>query len=261
MTLLQKNHKPIDPITGLPKTRPVCEASSTFNQRANGYLVAILGGAIKSDPTCESISTEDHISKVDAFNKKIVNGDICPNKLMVGSLDVTSLYTSISTKVAGVICKDRILNSKVSFEGVDYTWAVIYLKLTMSPSEIVDSKMQSLLPRKKSKQGSNPTILTGSEKENQNRWWHPKPPKLFTLEDKRKIVACITQQLVKVVFGSHYYVFNNQIYKQEEGCPMGLESSCPVSRVVMDFWASEIRKTEEKMEALATINTIQFESI
>ena len=31
LTLLHKNQKPIDPETGLPKTRPLCLASVTFN--------------------------------------------------------------------------------------------------------------------------------------------------------------------------------------------------------------------------------------
>ena len=79
LTLRQKDHKDPDPITGIPKTRPVCEARSTFNQRANGHLVAILGGATQADPTCEAISTEDAISKIDDLNKRIEAGELAPS--------------------------------------------------------------------------------------------------------------------------------------------------------------------------------------
>ena len=101
LTLRQKDHKEADPNTGIPKTRPVCEAKSTFNQRANGHLVAILKAAVDADPSTEAISTEDTISKLDSLNNKILQGEIKPRKLMTGSLDVESLYPSINTKVAG----------------------------------------------------------------------------------------------------------------------------------------------------------------
>ena len=42
---------------------------------------------------------------------------------------------------------------------------------------------------------------------------------------------------------------------------MGLESSCPVSRVVMDFWADEVTKVEQKMEVLTRINPVQYEAL
>merc|ERR1711954_31 len=65
LVLTQKNQKPLCKETKLPKTRPICQASTTFNMRASGHLCTILGGAIAADETCESISTEDTIAKVD----------------------------------------------------------------------------------------------------------------------------------------------------------------------------------------------------
>ena len=78
---------------------------------------------------------------------------------MVGSLDVKSLYTSINTKVAANKVKERILNSKAQYSGVDYKWGLKYLALTMTPGEKVDaryndSRMLSMLPRRLSKHGN-----------------------------------------------------------------------------------------------------------
>ena len=75
------------------------------------------------------------------------------------------------------------------------------------------------------------------------------------------MLACITEQLVKLVFGTHYYVWDNTIYHQKQGAPMGLRSSCPASRLLMDFWADTVRDIEEKMEVLHQLNPVQFESI
>ena len=99
--------------------------------------------------------------------------------------------------------------------------------MTMAPVEIVDAKMQGLIPRRARKNGKKPgggkpTIKTADIDAKLDRWWFPKEIKQLTEADKKTILGCITQQLVKVVFGSHYYVWNNQIFKQTEGCPMGL---------------------------------------
>ena len=109
------------------------------------------------------------LASVDAVNKDIHDGKISPDKLMVGSLDVQSLYPSIDTKAAGKICRDKVIKSSTNFEGIDYKSAAVYLSLTMSPIEIVDSKVQRLLPRKKSKKGSKPTILTADQEDKLDR--------------------------------------------------------------------------------------------
>ena len=49
--LTQKNQKPIDPVTKLPKTRPVCLTRTSYNQRANDYLCWITGASLKGNPT------------------------------------------------------------------------------------------------------------------------------------------------------------------------------------------------------------------
>ena len=115
-----------------------------------------------------------------------------------------------------------------------------YLALTMTPSEKVDgryneSRILSLLPRRTSTHGNaKPTIKTVKVDAKQERFWFPKPLKYLTQDDKKLIVACIGQQLTKLVFSTHYYMWDGRIFQQMEGCPMGVEASCPISRMVMD---------------------------
>ena len=154
---------------------------------------------------------------------------------MVGSLDIESLYPSIKTKDAARICKEKIQSSSVEFQGVDYKWALTYLTLTMSPREIVDAKIQYLLPRRLHKQGPKPGISGALDKEPEERFWFPKKLATLNQEDKKLIMACLVEQLVKVVFQNHFYFWNNRLYQQQDGAPMGLRSSSPVSRVVMDW--------------------------
>ena len=158
--------------------------------------------------------------------------------MVLGSLDVQALYPSISTKAAGTIVRDRFFNSEAKFDGVDYVWVLKYLALTMSNCENVNARIQGLIPRKISKSGRKPSILSVVTDEVRERWWFPKPHTLLTPEEKRLIVACIGQQLVKVVFGSHFYFWNNELYQYVDSGPMGLMGSSSISRVVMDWWAN-----------------------
>ena len=134
LILQHKNQKPLD-AQGQPKTRPVCLSRTTLNQRANYYLCQVIGATIKADPTDESISTEDNIAAINDLNKQILNGQVKPNNLMVGSLDVSALYTSITHKAAGIIAKETVMESNCKFKGIDYKWAGIYLAHTESSPE------------------------------------------------------------------------------------------------------------------------------
>ena len=120
LTLLQKDHKPVDLETGLPSTRPLFEASCTINQRASWRLTTVLQGTTKADKTHEETYTEDMISKVDRVNRSIQEGRISPRNLMVGSLDFCTLYPSINTRIAGKICRDRVGRSNIKFKGINY---------------------------------------------------------------------------------------------------------------------------------------------
>ena len=155
------------------------------------------------------------LSKVDALNEKIKKGEIAPKDLMVGSLDVESLYPSIDTKVAAKVCRDRVKNSKLSFLGIDYQWALLYLSVTMSPAEIVDAKLQGVLPRRNNKQGRKSTINTTSTMttDDLQKWWYPKPPTLLTAEEKQMIMGCIVKLLVKIVL-EHMSTCGMIIYHQ-----------------------------------------------
>ena len=88
LIITQKDHKPIEPNTGLPKTRPVCEASSTHNQRLSDMLSDILAATFDSEDTVEAISTEDMLSKVETLNQNSQDGEINPRNLIIGPLDV-----------------------------------------------------------------------------------------------------------------------------------------------------------------------------
>ena len=80
-------------------------------------------------------------------------------------------------------------------------------------------------------------------------------------EDKNLIMGCIAEQLIKVVFGSHVYFWEGNIYHQQGGAPMGLDSSTPISRILMDKWLQEIKEIQTKTEIMSAINPVAYEEI
>ena len=104
---------------------------------------------------------------------------------VLGSLDVTSLYGGIDSKTAGIIARDKVVKSKMKFEGINYKWALIYLALTMTAHEKVDAHVQGLIPRRKTNKNHPPTIRTVDLEEKLDRWWFPKPENLLTPEENK----------------------------------------------------------------------------
>ena len=67
--------------------------------------------------------------------------------------------------------------------------------------------------------------------------------------------------MVKITFETHLFEWNGEIYIQGEGCPAGLRTSGPISRIVMDYWVKEMKLLEEKANTLAKINPVMFSNI
>ena len=146
-----------------------------MNQRTSDLLSDILEGMFQADSDgVEVISTEDLLSKVEDLNTQIREGSIEDTSLMIGSLDVEALYPSIDARKAGQIVRDRITESDLKVDGVDWRWVLIYLGLTMTPHDKVDQKLTGTLPRRickaGKKPGKRPTILTANLDQHEERW-------------------------------------------------------------------------------------------
>ena len=137
----------------------------------------------------------------------------------------------------------------------------MYLALTCSNKNKVDNELQGILPRRLGKRGSKPSILTADVDEKLERWWYPVTPGKLTEIQKRQVMASVIQQMVKVTFSTHFYEWEGQIFKQISGGPIGLRATGPVSRILMDYWVSEIRKLEDRSGTLAIINPVKYEKV
>ena len=121
---------------------------------------------------------------MEKFNTKIRKGLIDGENLIIGSLDVENLYGSVNTKVACNVIREKVMNSPLKFEGIDWRWASVYCTLTLKPVEIVDQKLQQLIPKKLA--AKKATIKIVRKDETHERWHYPTPLKRWTKPKRNK---------------------------------------------------------------------------
>ena len=147
---------------------------------------------------------------MEKFNTKIREGLIDGENLTIGSLDVENLYGSVNTKVACNVIREKVMNSPLKFEGIDWRWALVYCALTLKPVEIVDQKLQQLIPKKLA--AKKATIKTVKKDETHERWHYPTPPEKMDKTQKKQILAAVISKLTETVFETHVYEWNGKLY-------------------------------------------------
>ena len=95
LNLTQKDHKQYE--GDVHPTHPICTVRSTINQRVSDLTTDILQSLFKAEDTVEASSMEDFLHRVDQINNKILARDIKSDDLIVGSMDMESLYPTLET--------------------------------------------------------------------------------------------------------------------------------------------------------------------
>ena len=85
--------------------------------------------------------------------------------------------------------------------------------------------------------------------------------RVISQQRKKEVMAAVLSVMTRITFETHVYECEGDIYLQGDGCPTGLRPSGPISRIVMDFWITEIRDIVAKSRELARINPVMFETL
>ena len=67
--------------------------------------------------------------------------------------------------------------------------------------------------------------------------------------------------MTKLIFSSHLYEWEGQIYLQTTGGPTGLRSVGPISRCLMDKWIELVLKISQETLELHRINPVMFSKL
>ena len=99
----------------------------------------------------------------------------------------------------------------------------------------LNSKLRRVLPARRFMRGSWPGI-TGGEAlgpttNGDKQWVFPNVE--ISDKEKRMIVGEVMRLSVEILFKTHCYSFKGKVFKQQDGGPIGLRSTCAIARVVM----------------------------
>ena len=128
---MPKDHKKAVPGTIDPQTRPVCGASDSINGELSETTSDILDAASDALETVEVTSTEDLLGKLEEVNEILKTKKTPEEGYFVGSLDAKALYPSLDIRKCSRIAAERVIQSGVEIQGVNWEWATVYVALNM----------------------------------------------------------------------------------------------------------------------------------
>ena len=104
-----------------------------------------------------------------------------------------------------------------------------------------------VLPWRRSKKGTRPGLTgvgpLGADANDEKQWKFPSVE--LTELEKKTIMAEVMRLSIELMYSTHIYSFGGRSYKQRDGGPIGLRSTCALSRVVMARWDC---KWKERMQ-------------
>ena len=202
MYLLMKDHKAMGD-DGLPKTRPVCGASTSLNQEMSEWVSDVLEAVLDSETeNHEAISTEDMLPEIDRLNQKWIEEGkkVDPKDIFIGSLDAEALYPSLDTKKCARMCGKLFEESPLELKGIDYEWASLYIALNSKPWQIRSWRMGDIIPRRRFKSGQRPGITGCMDPMARYRWKWEKHPETYSKEEKKKILGRMMEIMILATF-------------------------------------------------------------
>ena len=148
--------------------------------------------------------------------------------MVVVGTDVVNLYPSLDIGKVVDIVRDAVLQSRVSWEEIDYLEASRYIALNWTKEQCDGSKLRRLLPTRRYTTGSRPGLTgagpQGAMRGDQEQWVFPSVR--LKGEDKTLLVATVVQLATEAMFKNHYYGSNGRKFRQREGGPIGLRGTC-----------------------------------
>ena len=150
-----------------------------------------------------------------------------------------------------------MLETQISFEGVNYEELALYIALNYSSPSQIPVSIRKIIPVRTKARGQRPGItsaaaLSGKPTVSSGQWRFPKSQ--FTAEEKRMLLARAVALGVKAVFRNHLYQFAGKTYLQTNGAPIGVRLSCAVARLIMNTW-------DRKLKTILAKNKVKLETV
>ena len=200
-----------------------------LNQLADSY-----------DNGTECKSTEEMIA---GMEEKVNSRDDI-EEMIIGSMDVKSLYPSLLATQSTEIVTEVFMETNLAIEGINWIETGKYLAINLSKDEINQLGLQEVVSTRAKKGGRSPGMTTAEimgklnreEGEEVQSLFNP-PTRMPTEREKKIMLAQVLKIAMLAVLQNHTYQFENgKIRLQSDGSPIGLEMAGAMARVVMIWW-------------------------
>ena len=219
---------------------PVSNSSNLVSDALEPF-VDELRETIEKENTCKS--TEELISHFLKFNDKPNSKDSDEKKKFIASMDVVSLFPSLKSEQCADAVRKMIKSSKLELKCHDFKEMGVFLRKNMTTKEIQNQKLQHFIPSK-----NKTTKESKSKKSESNQYdtWS------FPTEDPtNQQMKCLWAETLavatKLVMNNHIFMFDGQIYIQENEGGTGVRLTGILAEVVMIFWTEELSKRLTKI--------------
>ena len=131
------------------------------------------------------------------------------DKLAIVGADVKSLYPSLKNVEIARLARHAILESKISFENIDYKRALRYLYIVGGKDLLAKRNLSRISPKWLGDRGD--LITVGGSKSKGDASWKDTNKDIFDSE-KLRIMATVIEIAVTVVMSTHVYNFCGRIF-------------------------------------------------
>ena len=243
---LRKDHKPVpagQEAAG-PPLRPVCDAREAPNSRISNFLSRVINNYSDAvENSCEVKSSEEMRAAFDKFNETI--DQETRKRCMLLSMDISSLFPSMKKSTCATAVKDLVINSNLEIENINLYEMTKYLRVFMSPEEIIKDDLEHVLPKRAKKSRVKLTInCLKSDKDDHIKWI----PAVNSPNEqqKKKIIANVLCIGVELVMSKHCYQVGNDTYLQEDRGSIGLELTGALHRPFMMYYDKLYKQEVQK---------------
>ena len=236
---LRKTHKKTENPSKGPPVRPVCGAKEAPNGKFSWFLSKIIYDLADSVPNKRECRSSGEMRA--ACNR---DTDISVRmKTKVLSMDVKSLYPSLTKNVCKDAMKWLVQRSELTIINVDWDQVVRYVAVNMSPADIDKEGVSDVIPGRAKVSRRKITTNCLKSKTADTDWLEANPP---TLEQKTKLIGLVLAIAVETIMSQHTYMVGDQVFLQSEGGPIGMTASSAIAAAVM-LWFDELylAKAEE----------------
>ena len=193
------------------------------------------------------------VSSADVHNDLVQDKS---KKMVIIGTDVKSLYPNLTWASAGEEVYQAILDSDIEWEGCNWKEGVRYLALCRGYKWCKASPLRRVLPDRRFAHGSWPGVtgagLLGPHSNDEDQWVFPNVE--LTELEKKTIMAEVMRLSVEVSFTTHVYPFKGAFFRQKDGGPIGLRSTCAIARVAMGSHSIQWRERMKENNVLVVVD-------